>query len=75
VSGSGRLERPVRPKSREDGIPTRNSVQDWTPAEHAISIAIEAVEASGASPALTDAVVLLGRARDRVADHVEGERA
>jgi hypothetical protein len=44
-----------------------------TPAELAISEAIQAVEKVGASKALTDAVLLLSRARDRVADHVEGD--
>lgn len=44
-----------------------------TAAEKAITDAIYAVEAAGASPALTDAVVLLGKARDRVADHVESK--
>jgi hypothetical protein len=50
----------------------RNDVHLWTPAEHAISAAIQAVEEAGASRALTDAIVLLGKARDRVADHVDG---
>ncbi len=50
----------------------RNDVHLWTPAEHAISAAIQAVEEAGASRALTDAIVLLGKARDRVADHLEG---
>jgi hypothetical protein len=40
-----------------------------------ITAAMEAVEAAGASDALTDAVHLLGQARDRVADHVEGKGA
>ncbi len=44
-----------------------------TPAEIAIINAMQAVEAAGASVALTDAVALLSKARDRVADHVEGK--
>jgi hypothetical protein len=47
-------------------------VEHWTPAELAIVEAMRAVEDAGASPALTDAINLLQRARDRVADHVEG---
>jgi hypothetical protein len=43
-----------------------------SPAELAITAAMVAVEEAGASVALTDAVTLLAKARDRVADHVEG---
>jgi hypothetical protein len=42
-----------------------------SPAELAIAAAMTAVEAAGASEALTRAVVLLGEASDLVADHVE----
>ncbi len=63
----------LRPHKRgADGFPTRSSVEHWTPAELAIVEAMRAVEDAGASPALTDAINLLQRARDRVADHVEG---
>lgn len=62
-----------RPEKREDGWPTRADMSYWSPAEKAIQDAISAVEAAGASNALTDAVVFLGKARDRVADHVEGK--
>jgi hypothetical protein len=61
-----------RPAKRPDGWPTRTAVEWWTPAEEAIAKAMHAVEAAGGSLALTDAVILLGKARDRVADHVEG---
>ena len=43
----------------------------WTPAEKAVYDAMQVVEAAGAHPLLTDAVVLLGQARDKVADYVE----
>jgi hypothetical protein len=43
-----------------------------TGAELAITETMGAVEKAGASVALTDAVILLSKARDRVADHVEG---
>lgn len=61
-----------RPTKRADGFPTRADMTYWTPAEHAIANAIAHVEAAGAHPALTDAVILLGKARDRVADFAEG---
>lgn len=61
-----------RPQKRPDGISTRCDLQFHTMAERAITEAMQAVEQAGASPALTDAVNLLSKARDRVADHVEG---
>lgn len=61
-----------RPRLRPDGIPTRCDLRFMSPAERAIRHAMDEVERAGASAALTDAVVLLGKARDRVADHVEG---
>jgi hypothetical protein len=63
----------VRPAKRPDGLPTRIDRQWMTPAELAIMNAMEAVEKAGGSVALTDAVMLLAKARDRVADHVEGD--
>lgn len=62
----------IRPHTRADGILTRIDAELFTPAERAIGAAMQEVESAGASPALTDAVSLLSRARDRVADHVEG---
>jgi len=62
-----------RPTTRPDGIPTRADRTLMTPAELAITAAMHAVEDAGASIALTDAVILLGKARDRVADHAEGK--
>ena len=44
-----------------------------TDAEQAICAAIDAVESVGADPWLTDAVVLLGSARNKVADYVDRE--
>ncbi len=54
-----------------DGIPRRNRIDLLTPAELAIRQAVAAVENLPAHPLLTDAVVLLGQARDKVADFVE----
>ena len=52
--------------------PRRIRMDRWTPAERAIYDAIQVVEAAGADERLTDAVILLGRAKDRVADYVDG---
>jgi len=57
---------------RNPELPRRIRTDRWTPAEHAIGGAMEAVEAAGADVALTDAVVLLQAARERVADFVDG---
>jgi pyridoxal biosynthesis lyase PdxS len=54
-----------------DTIPRRARMDRWVPAEHAIHAAIEAVERMPADVRLTDAVVLLGQAKDRVADYVD----
>lgn len=62
----------IRPKRRPDGWPTRADLRWQSPAEKAIRAAMAAVEGAGASEALTDAVILLDRALQRVADHVEG---
>lgn len=62
----------LRPHTRADGIPTRIDARYDTLAERTIRTAIEKVEVAGASTALTDACVLLKKALERVADHVEG---
>jgi hypothetical protein len=62
-----------RPANRPDGIPTRIDILWMTPAELAILEAMAAVEKAGGGAALTDAVILLSKARDRVADSVEGK--
>lgn len=53
-------------------IPRRARMDQWTPAEKAIYEAVGTVEGMGADVRLTDAVTLLGSARDRVADFVDG---
>lgn len=53
------------------GWPRRNKMYEWTPAEKAIHEAVEVVEAAGAHPLLTEAVLLLQQAREKVADFVE----
>ncbi len=62
-----------RPEKRADGWPTRNDLLLFSDGEKAIWDAVDVVEKMGASKALTDAVILLQKARDRVADHVEGK--
>lgn len=61
-----------RPDAGDDNVPRRNRVDWWTPAEAAIQAAVDAVEAAGAHPLLTDAVNLLSQARGKVADFVDG---
>ena len=52
-------------------IPRRICIDRLTPAETAIRNAVLAVEEAGAHPLLTDAVVLLEQAREKVADYVD----
>lgn len=54
-----------------DDFPRRNRIDLQTPAEAAIRAAIQVVEAAGAHPLLTDAVILLCQAQEKVADFVE----
>lgn len=51
--------------------PRRIQVDLMTPAELAIREAMRIVEDAGADPLLTDAVVLLGQAKEKVADFVD----
>lgn len=62
------------PEKRDDmsEFPRRISMDKWTPAERAIYDATQVVEQAGAHPLLTDAVILLGKAREKVADYVDG---
>lgn len=54
-----------------DEIPRRIRMDKMVPAELAILKAMEAVEGMGAHPLLTEAVVLLGQAKDKVSDIVD----
>lgn len=58
-------------KLNKHGLPRRNDINLHSQAEKAIRQAIFEVEAAGADPRLTDAVVLLGQAKEKVADFVE----
>jgi len=57
---------------KEQEIYRRNRVDLFTPAELAIYNAQQAVEMAGASLKLTEATILLSKARNAVADHVDG---
>jgi hypothetical protein len=54
-----------------DGHPRRRRLDHHRPAETAIREAMLAVEAMAAHPLLTDAVVLLQQAREKVADYID----
>lgn len=56
----------------EADIPRRHRVDQWSEAEHAIQYALDVVERAGADVRLTDAVILLGAARQAVADYIDG---
>ena len=58
-------------QTRPDGIPRRCDVKLMTPAELAIRQAMLAVEGAGCHQLLTEAVTLLEKAKDKVADFVE----
>lgn len=55
-----------------DDTPRRRDLNRWTDAERAIQAATDEVERVGADPRLTNAVLLLGKARERVADFIDG---
>jgi hypothetical protein len=61
-------------KISDNGFPRRNRIDLNTPAELAIRSAISMVEETGCDPLLTDAVMLLVSAREKVADFVEKEQ-
>lgn len=60
-----------RLKLRPDGFPTRSDMLLFTPAERAIWDAVGIVEQAGCHEFLTEAVILLQKARDKVADFAE----
>lgn len=54
-------------------IPRRTRLDMMTPPEHTLRNAIQIIEDLGAHPLLTDAVVLIGQAKDKVSDWVDKE--
>lgn len=55
----------------DNGFPRRNRIDLFTPAELAIRACVFEVEKVGAHPLLTEAVILLQQAKDKVAEFVE----
>lgn len=62
----------VGPSPNESPWPRRASIDKFTPAEKAIHDAVQVVEAAGCDARLTDAVILLQKAGESVADFVDG---
>lgn len=54
-------------------ITRRARIDLWTPAEKAINDAVQIVEEMEADEKLTDAVILLGKAQNKVADFVDSK--
>jgi hypothetical protein len=69
----GQIEAPKqsKPKLVENGIPRRNRLDLNTPAELSIFNAMQEVDKIGADTRLTEAVILLGKAKELVADYVD----
>lgn len=73
VSGATRV-RELRPSiwpASAYGVARRHRADLFTPAERAIYDAVRIVEEAGAHPRLTDAVLLLAKAQEAVADFVD----
>lgn len=57
---------------RAGDVPRRARMDQWCEAELKIQEAVDSVEAMGADVKLTKAVILLGQARESVADYLDG---
>jgi len=62
-------------KYHNNGIPRRAYIDQLTPEELELYQMVGKIESLGAHPLLTDVVVLLAQARDKLADWVELEPA
>lgn len=71
--GIGLLTQRRKLRKAMSDIPRRIDHLRFTPAETAITEAMVAVEKAGCDPLLTEAVVLLTQARQKVADYVDRE--
>lgn len=60
------------PQFRPDGWPRRQDTSLYTEEERQLLALVHRVESLGASPMLTECVIALGDARNRLADHLEG---
>lgn len=58
-----------------EGVPRRNCLNLLTPAEKAIYDAMQEVEKMDADVRLTEAVVLLEQAQNKVADYIDEQLA
>ena len=65
------VARPKYVKRAGTDFPSRNCLDLYSQAEKAIADAVNEVEHMGCDVRLTEAVVLLQKAKDRVADFVE----
>jgi hypothetical protein len=63
----------LRESAAPNEVPRRIDMLRWTPAERAIYDAMQAVEAMPADMLLTQAVLLLGKAQEAVADFVDSQ--
>ena len=68
------FDRIFKAKEEPKTFSRRNRIDLYTPAERAIYDAMGVVEQAGAHPLLTEAVILLGQAKDKVADFVDGQQ-
>lgn len=68
---SAGVEGTMQPDRKNWPGPRRNQLLSFTPAELVLFDAVSAVEAAGAHPLLTDAVLLLAQSRTKIADFVD----
>lgn len=61
----------LKNKFMSNEIPRRNQIDLYSPAEIAISEAMKEVEKSGCDVRLTDAIMLLEKAKSKVADYID----
>lgn len=57
-----------------DGFPRRARLDLYEPAEKSIHSAVEYIENMGADVRLTDAVIMLQKAKDKVSDYIDEQR-
>jgi hypothetical protein len=67
---------PEKPKQKmENETPRRNRLDLNTPAEIAIHNAMQEIEKIGANVKLTEAIILLQQAKDKVADYIDIQKS
>jgi hypothetical protein len=60
-------------KLNKNGFPRRSTLEAMTPEETAIYNCIQAVEMLGAHPLLTECVIKLGEAKDKLSDWIDSQ--